>query len=507
MKRLLTLVLALLMLLSLLSAASFAQEENLEFLELDWIVFGGSDPPVAENTAVQQAIEERFNVKINPSMVNSGDNDQFTLFFASGETADHIVVYSGTQYEMLVEQQLVREIDLDMILGNMPVWMEKIYTLAGSKELVDQQMPWKDGKYYGIPYLHAAIMESGLMLIREDWLDNVGLEIPTTLDELYEVLYAFTYDDPDQNGQDDTYGINGNGRYHFNYVYGAYGIMPATYDEEDGVVSYTGTSEAYKEVLKLLSDWYKEGLIDPETFTDDRTKQREKWAAGKFGVLPDNAFWADSARGNVGVVGMVTEQNPDARVVGFAAVAGPDGLAGSQLDYTNSMGQGVIVFGADTSDEKVERIMLIKETFASDYEFYKSCQYGIEGKNYELYDGGRIRVLDNSDVKDVGYGQIYSIQPQSFEEYTNASTAEDEEFHHISLTQPYIFVNRSFYIAEENVAATEMGADVRSIFDEYNAQAIMGLVDIDATWDNYVDRLNAAGLSKIIQEYEALLAK
>ena len=43
--------------------------------------------------------------------------------------------------------------------------------------------------------------------MRVDWLKNLGLEMPTDLDSLYDVLYAFTYDDPDGNGQQDTVGI------------------------------------------------------------------------------------------------------------------------------------------------------------------------------------------------------------------------------------------------------------------------------------------------------------
>lgn len=48
-------------------------------------------------------------------------------------------------------------------------------------------------------------------MIRQDWLENLGLEMPTSLDELYDVLYAFTYNDPDGNGVDDTYGITSAG--------------------------------------------------------------------------------------------------------------------------------------------------------------------------------------------------------------------------------------------------------------------------------------------------------
>ena len=65
-----------------------------------------------------------------------------------------------------------------------------------------------DGKLYGISQLHFGYISSIVQIyVRQDWLDNLGLSAPTTYDELYEVCRAFTYDDPDGNGIDDTYGF------------------------------------------------------------------------------------------------------------------------------------------------------------------------------------------------------------------------------------------------------------------------------------------------------------
>ena len=61
--------------------------------------------------------------------------------------------------------------------------------------------------FYGLPQLSAADGTCDLLWIRTDWLDNLGLKAPTTMDELLEVARAFRYDDPDGNGQDDTWGI------------------------------------------------------------------------------------------------------------------------------------------------------------------------------------------------------------------------------------------------------------------------------------------------------------
>ncbi|MEG0766455.1 MAG: hypothetical protein RR482_01950 [Clostridia bacterium] len=512
MKRIPRLLLVLLLVLTLaLPVIAQAEKTELPPLEITWIGHSLDDPAAVDGSTVQKAIEERFNVTIHPVTMSNSNNDQWNLYWAAGNMADHISCFSAPQYQSLIEQSLVRPLELAQIQEKMPTWMSKVVELAGDEALVQAQMPWTDGNYYGVPYLHAAVMESGTMLIRKDWLDKLQLAIPTTLDELHTVLTAFTLQDPDGNGANDTYGINGNGRYHFNYVFGAYGIMPKTYAmDAEGKVYYTSTSETYREAIKTLAGWYKEGLIDPETFTDDRTKQREKWAAGKFGVLSDNAFWGDSARGAIGVIEMVKVQNPAADVVAFEAVTGSDGLRGSYLDYPNVMGQGVFAIGADTSDEVMERIFMIKEAFAADYDFYKFGQYGREGEQYTCSEDGHIVVkagITPEELLQLGSGQFYAIQPQSFAEYGNASTLKDAPLHTIAQTQPSIFNKCTFYTPGENVSNTNLGADVATLVDEYYAQAVMGLVDIDATWEDYVARVNAAGLEKIVGEYQEKLVK
>ena len=64
-----------------------------------------------------------------------------------------------------------------------------------------------DGRLYGLPKMSSSYGSVSLMFIRKDWLDRLGLEVPTTMEELKEVAHAFTYDDPDGNGENDTYGL------------------------------------------------------------------------------------------------------------------------------------------------------------------------------------------------------------------------------------------------------------------------------------------------------------
>ena len=62
-----------------------------------------------------------------------------------------------------------------------------------------------DGNLIAIP--RRTVDRVGGLILREDWLENLNLEMPKTLDDFYNVFYAFTYDDPDGNGVDDTIGL------------------------------------------------------------------------------------------------------------------------------------------------------------------------------------------------------------------------------------------------------------------------------------------------------------
>ena len=87
--------------------------------------------------------------------------------------------------------------DLTEIVKDFP----NLYSFVGESRWTTSAI---EGVNWGIPRLR--VLPRNGAVIWQDWLDNLGLEMPTTFDELYDVLYAFTYNDPDGNGVQDTYG-------------------------------------------------------------------------------------------------------------------------------------------------------------------------------------------------------------------------------------------------------------------------------------------------------------
>ena len=133
------------------------------------------------------------------------------------------------------------------------------------------------------------------MWIRQDWLDNLGLEVPRTWDEMAAVAEAFVTQDPDGNGEADTIGILGPGNSdHMNAIGGnQFGLDPLfssfqSYpqywlQDEDGTVKYGSIQPETKTALEKIQKLYKDKLIDPEMLV--RNDSKEPLLAGKVGIF------------------------------------------------------------------------------------------------------------------------------------------------------------------------------------------------------------------------------
>lgn len=500
----LSLLLCLALLVSMFTVPAVAEE--LPHLEITWAGHADTTPPAEDGTPFQKYLEEKWNVTIVPQSITHMEMEAWNLFFASGNTCDYIS-NPGSGYNMLIDQGLVRPIPYEWLETYAPNWMAKTYAMVGSEELTRQMLTYTDGNVYAMPYIAYTAAFAFGSYIRTDWLEAVGKEIPTTLDELHDVIKAFVENDPDGNGVADTLGFSGtNGAFH--YIFGAYGIMKDTYNaDEAGTVTFTSVQDAYKEALKTLQAWYKEGLIDPETFTDDRAKLREKWSSGRIGIMDDNAWWGESARGNNSVFSMLQNRNPEAEITFWNAPKGPEGLSGARYSIPGVTGQACILFGADATDEEVIRILQIKESM-SYIDEYKKARYGEEGVHYTVGEDGVLVMNPEWDFEQqraAGIGQFYATQPQSIEDVGVVLNAHDIEIQNISLANNKIYSGTNFFVPSTNEAKQTYGADVDTIVKEYYANAITGKIDIDATWDEYVKSVYDAGLDKIIADYEAML--
>ena len=225
----------------------------------------------------------------------SDSTEKLQQMIMSGNYPD-IMSVSLTDYLDYVEQGLIADIT-ELYNGDYLSDDAKEYFNYDNGDCI--QMATVDGKIYGLPQLASSSDQVSVLWIRKDWLDNLGLQVPTTAEEVQEIAKAFTYDDPDGNGQDDTYGFGINGMnvtdaggivHYFNM----FGAMPRSlrFIEDEGSLIWAGQDEEKMIYgLEMLQQMYADGLINKDFVTADASQLREGFSAGKYGMMIAPMYW------------------------------------------------------------------------------------------------------------------------------------------------------------------------------------------------------------------------
>ncbi|CAI6067483.1 extracellular solute-binding protein [Cohnella sp. JJ-181] len=216
-----------------------------------------------------------------------------------------------------------------------------------------------NGKLLAIPVVNAPFFESNLLWVRTDWLKKLNLTEPKTLDDVFEISEAFTKQDPDGNGMDDTFGLAVN-----NYLYGpitsitglsnAYHAYPQTWVEDgSGKVVYGSVQPEMKQTLAKLQEMYRAGQLDREFGVKDSNKVAEDMAANKFGMA-FGAFW------NPAVFFDAVKKNPDMEWKSYA-VSAVDGASVKASVGFSASGYTVVRKGAKHPEAVVKMLNLFEE--------------------------------------------------------------------------------------------------------------------------------------------------
>lgn len=157
------------------------------------------------------------------------------------------------------------------------------------KRFLDQ-LRHPDGRLYGFPARDGG---GCITYIRADWLDNLGLTVPETWDELVKVMEAFTFGDPDGNGIHDTYGytdVAAASQDWYNRLIFGQGRVEIYWDEAEKRWVDGFTRPATRIALIRLKELYDRGLIDPALPTNTTFSARTRFINGQAGIF---TYWAN----------------------------------------------------------------------------------------------------------------------------------------------------------------------------------------------------------------------
>ncbi len=268
MKKLLSLMLALC--LALACSPSLAEEsKTFSVLTMRWGDMG--DSFVTNPFLVQ--LEEEMNVKVDWQIVSSNDwGDQKPILLAGGESVLPDVVLG---FQTFSEADIINNVEYflpleDLIQENMPNLMQAFEEMPALKAISTSA----DGHIYSLPSrMPKRPVACNVPVINVQWLRNLNLEVPTTIEELEKVLVAFKEQDANGNGDpNDEIPFTGIGLgMDFLTPFGMTDVYGQRYlVNEDGSVKYAYTSDEYKEGLKWAHKLYQMGVIDNELFTQDQ---------------------------------------------------------------------------------------------------------------------------------------------------------------------------------------------------------------------------------------------
>ena len=451
-------------------------EEIREHLDIVWMVANEEGVRPDANPAIKAKLEEMFNVTITIPDVDIHDPSAVEKYFADGGRFD---VISTDNYLPLIESGKLRDIPEGWLDTYMPDWMRSIRSTTHKSDTIIKIDTSLDGKQYVVPY--GARATAYAMGIRQDWLDNLGLDAPTTLDELHDVLYAFTFDDPDGNGMDDTYGFApGGGIWNsWGYIEDCFYDSPAAYlVDEEGKVTYPAISEGRREFLRLAKEWMREGIVTPEKNGGDKVS----FENGKVGLITDDIdlfyeCW-DSCH-----TYKLQQKFPDAKVTILDPLVNEDGKRyfccyGYAAPLANA---GGFAFGVDCSDEVMQRVMEIKNAIAADYELYSA------GKD------GTSALLGTAPVNMDWWGPY--IYNDEFAE-ANIRFAEFDA----------ILLYHGFNPLRECKELKTYDGGMQSIADKFWWDCLynQNICDVETGWDDYVSNMYEAGTQPVCDAYTAL---
>ncbi|MCI3922862.1 extracellular solute-binding protein [Paenibacillus sp. TRM 82003] len=270
-----------------------------------------------EDNRWSRIYEQALGIKVAYDWVANGDlyHQKLGVALTSGDIPD-VVKVNAEQLRQLNNGDLIQ--DLTEVYESYATPLTKrILNEEGSGPFETATM---EGKLMAIPETRSSIEGAQYLWIRTDWLEKLDLQPPRTMQDVLRISKAFTEEDPDGNGEQDTFGL-GLSKNLYDPVLSVWGFM-AGYDAfpkiwikgESGRLVYGGVQPEVRKALQTLQELYRSGQIDSEFALKDELKVREHVASGKIGMLYGeqwSSFFVQASR----------ETDPDAEWQAFPIVS------------------------------------------------------------------------------------------------------------------------------------------------------------------------------------------
>lgn len=465
-----------------------------------------NETPLAKNIAEHTGVTVDFQ---HPPTGTA--TEQFGLMLADGNLPD-IVTYNWLQQYSGGPEKAVADGVIIPLNDIMEQYCPNLTKYLQENPDIDKMVKTDSGLYYVFPFIRepGETVQYGPMM-RGDWLEELNLEVPTTIDEWHTVLTAFK----EQKGAAApfTY-VYSNARINSaNPVALAYVKSMNFYLGEDGKIHYGSIEDGYRKYLETFSQWYEEGLVDIDLASVKNEQVAAKMTTGQAGAAIGNV------EGNLGTwIVAGRKDNPDFTLVGTTWPTLEKGER-PQAGYCENVYSGINCASITTSCKDVESAARMLDYFYSE-EGSLFANFGEEGVTYTMENGEPVFtdvILNNADgwskktaqgaytFKVSGYphvadprvpAQTMDLPEQLGARYGVWADTDAKKY----LLPPITPSNE-----ESKEYATIMN-EIETYRDEMTIKYIMGQESLD-TFDEYVATIEELGIARALEIEEAALKR
>jgi len=448
------------------TADAHAEKVAIEVMKIGYGV--ANTMPKDDGDFVKKRLQEKLNIDLRMTIPSSPDefNQKLNIRAAGGDLPDLIFFAGRKEYEEYVKKNMLLELT---------PYADK---LKQAHDAIGENMFSRvaiSGKSYA--YSLNPNNNKEVFWIRKDWLDKLGLPVPTTLDGVIETAKAFVEQDPDGNNKKDTIGITGVLGTLANIINLQHGVTDALY-LKDGKMANGLFEPEMKESLAYLQKVLNSGVVDPEIASNKSENSLDKAFQGKAGIILTN--WAMIAKDEQRAKWKGV--NPNADFVMIDKLQGPKTDYLSSVDISSTSGIVAISRDAAKDETKLNRIFDLINYTASG-EGSDLVQFGLEGTHFTK-DNGKI-VLNKDRMSEIAYTWIYQFAGRPEKDYLSTKFANQapyiEKNDQIKVLETY----NGFVIYPDNYNAADA--------DRFKSEEILkfqyGKNSLDK-YDSFLEKLN-----------------
>lgn len=447
-------------------------------------------------------LEERTGATVEVDLYSFLDSsDKQNLMIASGDYTD--VIVGSLNYPGGIDGAVEEEVltDISEYADYMPDYMNALFQNPDNVALA-YSTEFHLTAFYGINDPEAKA-EYG-PVIRLDWLEELGLESPVTYDEWYEMLTAFKENYGATLWLTAYGGVPGD-------LSGGYGIMEycggAGFPTwvEDGAFKFSPNEDEFKDYIKMLHQWYDEGLIYPDFLSQGGNDYPDSTLInnGEIGVWFTYVSYLEAEQSQLtasdanGTIAPLAWPIKDADSINLETYGKAPNNAGVD-------GQGA--FAITTASDDVPLLCAIFNEFYTD-DGYDFCNWGIEGETYVKNNDGShsFTELITNDEYSLGANimmtyYFFKDGPFQYDNDRYLASYSDIQLEACELwTTGTVNISASTMTTDQASEYFTLQMDISTVYQEYFVKFITGDKDIDADWQEFMDQLDGCGLSRFME--------